>query len=116
MIRLPVQGDIILFAQSEKSEHESTAKTPYLVLSHQLVVHCSKVVTVVPICQTKRTYPLYIEIHTKNNMKTSGKILLDQVTTIDYETQEWLYLERVPDELIEEVLLKVKTIFQKNDD
>ncbi|EKL7571130.1 type II toxin-antitoxin system PemK/MazF family toxin, partial [Enterococcus faecalis] len=46
-------------------------------------------------------------------MKTSGKVLLDQLTTIDYEARQCVFLETAHEKLIDELLLKVRTVFQK---
>ncbi|HCD2642329.1 TPA: type II toxin-antitoxin system PemK/MazF family toxin, partial [Enterococcus faecium] len=46
-------------------------------------------------------------------MKTTGKVLLDQLTTIDYEARECIFLEKAHDSLVEELLMKVRTVFQK---
>jgi mRNA interferase MazF len=47
-------------------------------------------------------------------MKTTGKVMLDQLTTIDYEARECLFLEKANDVLVIELLKKVRAVFQKN--
>ncbi|WP_288394292.1 type II toxin-antitoxin system PemK/MazF family toxin [uncultured Vagococcus sp.] len=113
MVRVPKQGDILLLNTAPRAGHEQTGKRPYIVLSHDMVASRSNVVVVAPISSTKRNYPLYVSIDSSLNMKTSGKVLLDQLTTIDYEARDCLFLEKAPETLIEELLLKVKVIFQK---
>ncbi len=46
-------------------------------------------------------------------MKITGKVLLDQLTTINYEARECIFLEKVHERLVEELLMKVRTVFQK---
>lgn len=43
----------------------------------------------------------------------TGKLLLDQLTTIDYESQSVYFLERVHESLVEKLFVKVITVFQK---
>ena len=80
---------------------------------HDIIADYSNVVTVAPISSTTRNYPLYVNINSEYEMKTTGKVLLDQLTTIDYEARECIFLEKAHDSLVEELLMKVRTVFQK---
>ena len=113
MVRKPRQGDILLLNTAPRSGHEQTGKRPYIVLSHDIIADYSNVVTVAPISSTTRNYPLYVNINSEYEMKTTGKVLLDQLTTIDYEARECIFLDYVYDSLVEELLMKVRTVFQK---
>ena len=113
MVRKPRQGDILLLNTAPRSGHEQTGKRPYIVLSHDIIADYSNVVTVAPISSTTRNYPLYVNINSEYEMKTTGKVLLDQLTTIDYEAREGIFLEKAHDSLVEELLMKVRTVFQK---
>lgn len=113
MVKVPHQGDILLLNTAPRSGHEQTGKRPYIVLSHDIIADYSNVVIVAPISSTKRNYPLYVSINPSYGMKTSGKVLLDQLTTIDYETRQCVFLETAHEKLIDELLLKVRTVFQK---
>lgn len=112
MVKIPVQGDIVLVEVSSTTLKQT--KQPYMVISHSLVGQHSNLVTLVPIRQTDRDYPLHIDISEREKLKTTGKVLLDQVVTIDYATRKWWYFEKATNQLLDEVLVKVKTIFQKN--
>jgi mRNA interferase MazF len=114
MVRKPRQGDILLLNTAPRSGHEQTGKRPYIVLSHDIIADYSNVVTVAPISSTTRNYPLYVNINSEYEMKTTGKVLLDQLTTIDYMKPESVFfLEKAHDSLVEELLMKVRTVFQK---
>jgi mRNA interferase MazF len=114
MVRKPRQGDILLLNTAPRSGHEQTGKRPYIVLSHDIIADYSNVVTVAPISSTTRNYPLYVNINSEYEMKTTGKVLLDQLTTIDIiEARECFFLEKAHDSLVEELLMKVRTVFQK---
>lgn len=113
MVSIPRQGDILLLNTAPRSGHEQTGKRPYIVLSHDIVTDYSNIVVVAPISSTQRNYPLYVPINASHGMKTSGKVLLDQLTTIDYEARPCKFLERAHSDLVEELLIKVKAVFQK---
>ncbi len=49
----------------------------------------------------------------RSGHEQTGKVLLDQLTTIDYEARPCKFLERAHSNLVEELLIKVKTVFQK---
>lgn len=113
MVNIPMQGDILLLNTTLRSGYEETGKSPYIVLSHDIVADYSNIAVVAPISSTQRDYPLYVPINASHGMKTSGKVLLDQLTTIDYEARPCKFLERAHNDLVEELLIKVKTVFQK---
>jgi mRNA interferase MazF len=114
MVRKPRQAsDILLLNTAPRSGHEQTGKRPYIVLSHDIIADYSNVVTVAPISSTTRNYPLYVNINSEYEMKTTGKVLLDQLTTIDYEARECIFWKKAHDSLVEELLMKVRTVFQK---
>ncbi|EJW9248800.1 type II toxin-antitoxin system PemK/MazF family toxin [Enterococcus faecalis] len=113
MVRTPRQGDILLLNTAPRSGHEQTGRRPYIVLSHNIIADYSNVVIVAPISSTSRNYPLYVPIPPSYEMKTSGKVLLDQITTIDYESRRCVFLEKAHENLIDELLEKVKMVFQK---
>ncbi|HLQ40685.1 MAG TPA: type II toxin-antitoxin system PemK/MazF family toxin [Tetragenococcus sp.] len=113
MVNIPRQGDILLLNTAPRSGHEQTGRRPYIVLSHDIVAEYSNIVIVAPISSTQRNYPLYVPIDASYGMKTSGKVLLDQLTTIGYEARPCKFLEKAHSDLMAELLVKVKTVFQK---
>ncbi len=113
MVDVPRQGDILLLNTAPRSGHEQTGRRPYIVLSHDIIADTSNVVIVAPITTTSRNYPLYIEITENHKMKTRGKVMLDQITTIDYEARNCKFLEKASEKLIEELLTKIRAVFQK---
>lgn len=113
MVSIPRQGDILLLNTAPRAGHEQTEKRPYIVLSHDIIADYINVVVVAPISSTDRHYPLYIEIPLNFGMKTKGKVLLDQITTIDYEARKCIFLEKALAQLVDECLKKARAVFQK---
>jgi len=64
-----------------------------------------------PISNTKRNYPFYIPLQ---KASTTGKVLLDQLVAINYNARCYVYVEEINDDLLDELLMKAKTLFQKN--
>ena len=106
------QGDIVKINLDPKKGHEQKGYRPYICLSYHGVSDYANIAVFAPISNTKRNYPLYVPL---NGTKSSGKVLLDQLVTIDYNARKYNYVETVSDKLINELLRKVKVIFQKNE-
>ena len=104
------QGSIIKINLDPKQGHEQKGYCPYICLSHSVVMRYSNIAIFAPISNTKRDYPFYIPL---SATKTSGKVLLDQLVTIDFKAREHRYIEDVPDMLLDELLTKAKVLFQK---
>lgn len=85
---------------------------PYICLSHHLVSDYANIAIFAPISNTPRTYPLYVPL---TGTTTTGKVLLDQLVTIDYNARKHQYVETVSDPLLTKLLDTVKVIFQKNE-
>lgn len=107
------QGDIIKLNLDPKEGHEQKGYRPYICLSHKMVTDYANVAVFAPISNTNRDYPLYVSI--PDHFKSSGKVLLDQLVTIDFNKRGFRYVEKIDDAFLDELLMKVKVIFQKND-
>lgn len=106
------QGDIIKMNLDPKQGHEQQGYRPYICLNYHGVSDYANIAVFAPILNAERNYPLYVPL---KGTKSSGKVLLDQLVTIDYNTRKYQYVETVPEKLIDELLMKVKVIFQKNE-
>jgi|SRR5699024_49934 len=105
------QGDIIKINLNPKKGHEQQGYRPYICLSHEVISKISNIAIFAPISHTERDYPFYIPI---KNASTTGKILLDQLVAVDYNARKCIYVETVEEELLDELLMKAKALFQKN--
>lgn len=105
------QGDIIKINLNPKKGHEQQGYRPYICLSHEIISQTSNIAVFAPISNTRRNYPFYIPLE---YTQTAGKILLDQLVTIDYNARKYTFVETIDDQLLDELLRKVKAVFQKN--
>lgn len=108
---IPQQGDIIWANLNPKKGHEQQGFRPLLVISNNIVARYTNVVMVAPISTTKRRLPLYIEL--PEELETSGTVLLDQITAIDYAARNAKIQEHVPDEFLNTILDVARRIFTK---
>ena len=107
----PRQGDIIKINLDPKQGHEQKGYRPYICLSHHLVSDYAGIAVFAPISNTTRRYPLYIPLE---KTKSLGVVLLDQLVTIDYNARQWVYVETVDDDFVDELLKKFVMVFQNN--
>lgn len=108
---VPVQGDIIKINLNPKQGHEQQGYRPYICLSNKLISDTANIAVFAPISNTKRKYPLYVELA---GTKTTGSVLLDQIVTIDYNARNFNFVESVPNAVIKDLLQKVVLVFQSN--
>ena len=106
------QGDIVKMNLDPKQGHEQQGYRSYICLSYHGVSDYANIAVFAPISNTERNYPLYVPL---KDTKSSGKVLLDQLVTIDYNARKYSYVESVPEKLIDELLVKVKVLFQKKE-
>lgn len=104
------QGSIIKINLDPKQGHEQKGYHPYICLSHSVVTKYSNLAIFAPISNTKRDYPFYVPL---KDTETTGKVLLDQLVTIDFNARDYRYIEDVSDELVISLLARVKVLFEK---
>ena len=104
------QGSIIKINFDPKQGHEQKGYRPYICLSHSIVTKYSNLAIFAPISNTKRKYPFYVPL---KDTETTGKVLLDQLVTIDFNARDYRYIENVSDKLLSSLLARVKVLFEK---
>ena len=104
------QGSIIKINLDPKQDHEQKGYRPYICLSHSIVTKYSNLAIFAPISNTKRDYPFYVPLR---DTETTGKVLLDQLVTIDFNARDYRYIENVSNELLSSLLARVKVLFEK---
>lgn len=104
------QGSIIKINLDPKAGHEQRGYRPYICLSHSIVTKYSNIAIFAPISNTGRSYPFYVPL---DGTASTGKVLLDQLVTIDYNARNYRYVEDIPDDLLEKLLVRVKVLFEK---
>lgn len=97
------QGDVILVSFDPSMGHEQKGYRPALVVSSQRINRLTNgIVKVVPISTTRNNFPLHIPL--PNGMKTTGKALLQQETTLDLNSRGFKFTEKAPKEFVSKVV------------
>ncbi|WP_334330517.1 type II toxin-antitoxin system PemK/MazF family toxin [Companilactobacillus sp. HBUAS59699] len=104
------QGDIVKVNFNPTHGHEQKGFRPVLIVSNHLVQKNSNIWLCCPISHTKRDFPLYVDI--PDYLKTDGKILLDQIRSLDLSDRGCEYVESLREADLQDILAYIKLIFE----
>ena len=97
------QGDVILVSFDPSMGHEQKGYRLALVVSSQRINWLTNgIIKVVPISTTNNDFPLHIPL--PGEMKTTGKVLLQQEITLDLNSRNFKLTERAPKEFVSKVV------------
>lgn len=85
-----------------QSGHEQKGRRPALVLSHYLFNKHTKLVIVCPLTNTDRKIPFHLPV--PEEMKLKGFVMVEQVKSIDYGSRKARFIQKAPDNFIEDVI------------
>jgi mRNA-degrading endonuclease toxin of MazEF toxin-antitoxin module len=106
--------EIWLLSLDPTSGHEQQGRRPVLIVSPEAFNRVTKVPVVLPITSGgsfARTAGFAVPL-ADTGMKTTGVIRCDQPRALDLTARRGRKLERVPDEVMDEVLARVSPIFE----
>jgi len=92
----------------ERQGREQQGYRPVLVVSPFKYNRMASMVLVCPV--TTRKIGLSFEVSLTEGMKTSGVILTDQIKSLDWRARKILFVEKVEQDLIEEVQAKIEAL------
>lgn len=107
------RGDIYLVSLAPMKGHEQQGTRPVLIVSPDKFNALTKVPIVVPITSGgnfARTAGFAVSLEDAG-LRTKGVIRCDQPSPIDLSARKARKLESVPDEIIDDVLAKIITLF-----
>lgn len=107
MAYTPQRGDIIWTDFNPSAGHEQANKRPALVLSAEPFNKQIQLALVTPITSTIRGHGFEVKLE---KTKTQGVVLCQQIKTIDYVSRGAKFIEKIPDTLLAQVLVKVRVI------
>jgi mRNA interferase MazF len=96
------QGDVIWLDFDPQAGHEQKGRRPALVVSNETFNNFSSLPIVCPITNRNKDYPFHIKLDERT--KTTGVILCDQVRTLDINIRNHVYIEKLPDDILLEVI------------
>ena len=99
---VPARGDLIALTFDPQSGHEQKGRRPALVISHDLFNRRTGLAIVCPITSRERGIPFHVELPAGGPV--SGFVMVEQVKAIDFRARRARFLEKVPTQLLNEVL------------
>lgn len=102
MTYIPDHGDLVYVEFDPQAGHEQMGKRPALVVSNKTFNQFTKLSMVCPITNTMRNYPLHVTLDSRT--KTTGVIMCEQVKSLDLHARNATFFERLPDDVLAEVL------------
>jgi mRNA interferase MazF len=105
---VPDRGDIVKLNFSPQEGHEQAGYRPALILSPARYNQLSSLALMCPITNQSKGWRFEVELSEK--LQTTGMVLSDQVKSFDWRARQVNFVERVSDELVEEVLAKIETL------
>ena len=104
------QGDIVALDFSPTQGHEQTGYRPSLVISRDFYNEKTGYIIVCPITTTLKPFPLRISLDSRT--KTTGDIICEQMRTIDVAARNPKFLEKIPEDLLRQVMEIISSIFE----
>ena len=106
-----IQGDIIWLTLDPQSGHEQKGRRPSLVVSNNSFnTFARHTAMVCPIISTNKDIPLHVRLDTRTI--TNGVILCDQAKILDIVHREAEFIEKVPLDLLLEVIDIIQGIIE----
>ncbi len=97
---IPSRSDVIWIDFDPQKGHEQSGRRPAVVLSPKGYNRNASLMLACPITTKIKGYPFEVRIKTG---KIDGVILADQVKSLDWSERKITYVEKAPEEVIEQV-------------
>ena len=99
---IPRQGDFIILSFDPQSGHEQSGRRPALVVSKFEFNRRTGLVIACPVTNTTRNSPFHVIV--PSDSSPTGHIMVEQVKSVDFRSRRTAFVERAPDEVLDEVL------------
>ncbi len=105
---IPKRGHFIRLSFDPQAGHEQMGTRPAIVLSKDKFNQKMGFIYVCPVSNTKRKNPFYVPI--PEGEAVTGVIMTDQLRSLDYRARNAQFIANCPQDLLEEVLKRIKPI------
>lgn len=105
---IPKRGDIIKLQFNPQSGREQAGYRPAFIISPAAYNKISTLILVCPITSRQKGWPFEVELTPQ--MKIRGVVLVDQIKSIDCASRGAIFVERSPDDVVDEVLAKLEAL------
>ncbi len=107
---VPNRGDIVWLAFTPQAGREQAGRRPAVVLTPARYNEKVGLAICCPITSQVKGYPF--EVAMPDGLPTSGVALADQVKSLDWRSRHAALIARLPDDVLEEILLKLAALLQ----
>lgn len=104
----PDRGDAVWIDFNPQVGHEQAGRRPALVISPAAYNGKVGLAIMCPITSRVKGYPFEVAI--PDGSQVTGVVLSDQVKSLDWRARRASRIQRLPDEVIQEVLAKLNTL------
>ena len=111
MVRNYRQGDIVILNFDPQEGHEQKGRRPAIVVSNDVFNRYSSVLLVCPITHTANNNPFRVELSGSANF--DGYVMCDQVKALDLNARGASFAERMPEDVIAEVVDVITAIIER---
>ena len=105
---IPKRGDFIWLEFNPQTGKEQAKTRPALVLSPLKYNKASSLALVCPITSKYKGWGF--EIALPNHLDVKGSILVDQLKSLDFKARNAKFIEKCPEDIIEDALEKAKLL------
>jgi mRNA interferase MazF len=105
---VPERGDIVWLNFNPQAGHEQAGLRPAVVVSPSVYNGKVGLAIFCPITNQAKGYPF--EVVLSYNLKTSGVVLSDQIKCLDWKIRKAQFIEKLPDDIIQDILAKINTL------
>ena len=109
MSYIPDRGDIIWLEFDPQKGHEQKGRRPGIVLSKKEYNQKSNLAIICPITSKIKGYPFEVRI----NSIIQGVILSDQIRSIDWKSRNAAFIEKIPEEILKEILENIDLLLNE---
>ena len=105
------QGDILKLSLDPTKGHEQKGYRPVVVISNEPYNTKTGFCVVYPISTTTRNYSMYVDLDSRT--KTQGKILGDQMKSVDIKARPYKYIESISNDILDDILELASATLEK---
>ena len=113
-VYVPDRGDVVWLAFTPQAGREQAGRRPAVVLTPQRYNDKAGLAICCPITSQVKGYPF--EVALPAGLPVSGVILADQVKSLDWRSRRATLIARLPDAVVEDLLLTLGALLQMQGD
>ncbi len=98
----PKKGDFVALSFDPQTGHEQKGRRPALVVSNDVFNNATRLVITCPVTRTDRNSPFHVGIPAQCSIH--GFIMAEQIKSADFSARKIKFIEKAPDETLDEVL------------